>query len=72
MPKSRNRKNHKKKVQARNMRLKGEQKKMMEQMEVLKDQYLKEINKKSEETSKDDSGDVPFTLGPESIQPTKM
>ena len=51
---------------------KGEQKKMMEQMEVLKDQYLKEINKKSEETSKDDSGDVPFTLGPESIQPTKM
>ena len=42
MPKSRNRKNHKKKVQARNMRLKGEQKKMMEQMEVLKDQYLKE------------------------------
>ena len=49
MPKSRNRKNHKKKVQARNMRLKGEQKKMMEQMEVLKDQYLKEINKKSEE-----------------------
>ena len=32
MPKSRNRKNHKKKVQARNMRLKGEQKKMMEQM----------------------------------------
>ena len=45
MPKSRNRKNHKKKVQARNMRLKGEQKKMMQQMEELQKKYVEEMAK---------------------------
>tara|TARA_Y100000592_G_scaffold10697_1_gene15130 strand:- start:134 stop:325 length:192 start_codon:yes stop_codon:yes gene_type:complete len=61
MPKSRNRKNHKKKVQARNMRLKGEQKKMMQQMEELQKKYVEEMANKAKES--EDSGEVPFTLG---------
>jgi len=61
MPKSRNRKNHKKKVQARNMKLKGQQKKMMQQMEDLQKKYVEEMATKAKES--EDSGDVPFTLG---------
>tara|TARA_R100001509_G_scaffold155495_1_gene118024 strand:+ start:663 stop:854 length:192 start_codon:yes stop_codon:yes gene_type:complete len=60
MPKSRNRKNHKKKVQARNTRIKGEQKKMMQQMEELQKKYVEEMAKKAKES--EDSGEVPFTL----------
>ena len=58
MPKSRNRKNHKKKVHARNMRLASQQKQMVKQMEELKEKYTEEMNKKSD----DETGEVPFTL----------
>jgi len=61
MPKSRNRKDHKKKVAARNMRKKGEQKKMMQQMEELQKKYVEEMANKAKES--EDSGEVPFTLG---------
>ena len=61
MPKSRNRKNHKKKVQARNMKLKGQQKKMMEQMEELQKKYVEEMANKAKES--ESTGEVPFTLG---------
>jgi len=61
MPKSRNRKNHKQKVQARNSKLKGQEKKMMEQMEDLQKKYVEEMANKAKES--DDSGEVPFTLG---------
>ena len=61
MPKSRNRKNHKKKVQARNTRIKGEQKKMMQQMEELQKKYVEEMANKAKES--EDTGEVPFTLG---------
>jgi len=60
MPKSRNRKNHKKKVQARKLRLASQQKEMMKQMEQLKEKYMEEMSKKD---SPDESGEVPFTLG---------
>ena len=63
MPKSRNRKNHKKKVQARNIRVASQRKKAMEQMEALREQYASEKDKKTKEDSTVDSGDVPFTLG---------
>ena len=63
MPKSRNRKNHKKKVQARKLRVDSQRKKAMEQMEALKEQYASEKAKKTKESSTVDSGDVPFTLG---------
>ena len=49
MPKSRNRKNHKKKVAARNMRLVSEKKQMVKQLESMKEAYMKakqEKNKK--------------------------
>ena len=46
MAKSKNRKNHKKKVQARNMRLASQQKEMVKQMEELKEKYTEEMNKK--------------------------
>jgi len=62
MPKSRNRKNHKKKVANRNLRLKIQQKQMMDKVEELKEQYIEEMAKKAKETSEEDSGDVPFTL----------
>jgi len=61
MPKSRNRKNHNQKVQARNSKLKGQEKKMMEQMEDLQKKYVEEMANKAKES--DDSGEVPFTLG---------
>ena len=41
MPKSRNRKNHKKKVAARNMRLASQQKEMVKQLEAMKEAYVK-------------------------------
>ena len=63
MPKSRTRKNHKKKVAARNIKLKNEAKKMETAMEDLKKAYVEEMAKKAKETSTEDSGDVPFTLG---------
>jgi cell division protein FtsB len=63
MPKSRNRKDHKKKVQARNTKLTSERNKAMQQMEELKEQYTSEMAKKAKEDSTSDSGDVPFTLG---------
>ena len=59
MPKSRNRKNHKKKVANRNLRLKIEQKQMMDKVEELKEKYIEEM---AEESSEEDSGDVSFTL----------
>ena len=61
MPKSRNRKDHKKKVAARNRKIKGEQKKMMQQMEDLQKKYVEEMANKAKES--EDSGEVPFTLG---------
>jgi len=63
MPKSRNRKDHKKRVANRNARLKIQQKQMMDKVEELKEQYVEEMQKNSKETSKEDSGDVSFTLG---------
>ena len=63
MPKSRNRKNHKKKVQARNTRLQAQQKQMMQQIDDLKEKYEKEMSDKATSSSEEDSGDVPFTLG---------
>tara|TARA_R110000824_G_scaffold5142_1_gene23875 strand:- start:6755 stop:6946 length:192 start_codon:yes stop_codon:yes gene_type:complete len=61
MPKSRNRKDHKKKVVARNMKKKGEQKKMMKEMEDLQKKYVDEMATKAKES--EDTGEVPFTLG---------
>ena len=66
MPKSRNRKNHKKKVQARNIRVASQRKKAMEQMEALREQYASEMTKKANEGKEEstvNSEDVPFTLG---------
>ena len=63
MPKSKNRKNHKKKVQARNLRIKIEQKKMAQQLDDLKEKYTQEMADKAKESSEEDSGDVPYTLG---------
>tara|TARA_Y100001973_G_C4968732_1_gene218511 strand:+ start:303 stop:488 length:186 start_codon:yes stop_codon:yes gene_type:complete len=59
MPKSRNRKNHKKKVAARNMRLASQQKEMVKQLEVMKEAYVKAKQEKEQE----ETGEVPFTLG---------
>jgi len=61
MPKSRNRKNHKKKVAARKVRVETQQKQMIKQMEMLKEQYVEEMAKKAREG--DEAGEVPFTLG---------
>ena len=62
MQKSKNRKNHKKKVQARNNRIKSESKKMESAIEELKKTYVEEMAKKAKENSTEDSGDVPFTF----------
>ena len=43
------------------MRLKGEQKKMMQQMEELQKKYVEEMANKAKES--EDTGEVPFTLG---------
>jgi len=58
MPKSRNRKNHKKKVAARKVRVEAQQKQMIKQLEEMKNKYS-EVQKKQES---DSSGEVPFTL----------
>ena len=60
MPKSRNRKNHKKKVAARKMRVAAQQKQMMKQMEKLQQTYADEMAQKAKEGN--ESADVPFTL----------
>ena len=46
MAKSKNRKNHKKKVAARNQRLAHEKKQMEKQMELLQKKYVEELAKK--------------------------
>ena len=63
MPKSKNRKNHKKRVAARNMRLKGEAKKMQETINAVQEAYVKKMAEDAKNNPKEDSGDVPFTLG---------
>ncbi len=63
MPKSKNRKNHKKRVEARNMRLKGEAKKMQETINAVQEAYVKKMAEDAKNNPKEDSGDVPFTLG---------
>ena len=63
MPKSRNRKNHKKKVAARNMKLKGEAKKMQETLEAVQEAYIKKMAEDAKNKSQEDSGEVTFTLG---------
>ena len=64
MPKSKNRKNHKKRVASRNMRLKGEAKKMQETINAVQEAYVKKMAEDAKNNPKEDSGDVPFTLGP--------
>ena len=61
MAKSKNRKNHKKKVAARNQRLVHEKKQMEKQMELLQKKYVEEMDKKAKEDEVD-SGEVPLTL----------
>ena len=61
MAKSKNRKNHKKKVLARNQRLVHEKNQMSKQMEELQKMYVEEMAKKAKE-NEIDSGEVPLTL----------
>ena len=61
MAKSKNRKNHKKKVAARNQRLAHEKNQMAKQMEDLQKMYVEEMAKKAKE-NETDSGEVPLTL----------
>ena len=61
MPKSKNRKNHKKKVSAWKDRVVSQQKQAIKQMEMLKEKYVEEMAKKAKEG--DETGEVPFTLG---------
>ena len=61
MAKSKNRKDHKKKVAARNQKLVHEKNQMNKQMEELQKMYVEEMAKKAKE-SESDSGDVPLTL----------
>jgi hypothetical protein len=63
MAKSRTRKNHKKKVAARNMKLKSEAKKMQETIDAVQEAYVKKMAADAKDNPKEDSGDVPFTLG---------
>ncbi len=60
MPKSRNRKNHKKKVASRKVRLESQQKQMMKKMTELQEKY-----KEEQANEAGDSGEVPFTFGGE-------
>ena len=54
MAKSKNRKDHKKRVQARNLRLKQEKKRVMEQLEMLrKIEFLKQ-----KESEKEHEGEI--------------
>jgi len=58
MPKSRNRKNHKKKVASRKVRVEAQQKQMIKQLEEMKNKHSE--GQKSQEP--ESVGDVPFTL----------
>eukprot|EP01050_Picozoa_sp_SAG11_P001542 SAG11_NODE_67_length_18762_cov_13.942560_23_plen_63_part_00 len=62
MPKSRNRKNHSKKVLTRNLKLKQQQNALTKQMELMKEEYIKEMAEKAKEKEAN-SGEVPLTLG---------
>tara|TARA_B100000287_G_C20135585_1_gene584041 strand:+ start:346 stop:534 length:189 start_codon:yes stop_codon:yes gene_type:complete len=62
MPKSRNRKNHSKKVAARNQRLKQQQNALTKQMEIMKEEYIKKMAEKAKE-EETNAGEVPLTLG---------
>jgi hypothetical protein len=62
MAKSKNRKNHKKKVAARKLRVVGEKNALQKQVEILKKTYIEEMEKKSKE-SEESAGEVPLTLG---------
>ncbi len=59
MPKSKNRKNHKKKVSAWKDRVVSQQKQMMKQLEEMKNKFVEEQKAKESEST----GEVPFTLG---------
>jgi|TARA_R110000824_G_scaffold40303_1_gene121027 tyrosyl-tRNA synthetase len=61
MAKSKNRKDHKKKVAARNQRLVHEKNQMEKQMEELQKLYVEEMAKKAKEDELD-SGEVPLKL----------
>jgi RNase P subunit RPR2 len=61
MPKSRNRKNHKKKVASRNQKLAHQKNQMAKQMEELQKMYVEEMDKKAKKDDVD-SGEVPLTL----------
>ena len=61
MPKSRNRKNHSKKVAARNQRLKQQQNALTKQMEIMKEEYIKKMAEKAKE-EETNAGEVPLTL----------
>ncbi len=61
MAKSKNRKDHKKKVAARNQRLVHEKNQMTKQMEEMQKMYVEEMAKKTKE-NETDSGEVPLTL----------
>ena len=58
MPKSKNRKNHKKKVSAWKDRVASQQKQMIKQLEEIKTKYAEEQQLKESEST----GEVPFTL----------
>ena len=62
MPKSRNRKNHKKKVEARNNKLKQQQNALNKQIESLQEEYAKKMSEKVKE-NETNSGEVPLTFG---------
>jgi len=61
MAKSKNRKDHKKKVAARNQRLVHEKNQMTKQMEEMQKMYVEEMAKKAKD-NETDSGEVPLTL----------
>ena len=61
MAKSKNRKDHKKKVAARNQKLVHEKNQMNKQMEELQKMYVEEMDKKTK-GDEVDSGEVPLTL----------
>ena len=61
MPKSRNRKNHKKKVAARKNKLQQQQNIYNKKVEELQKEYIDKLDKKAEE-EKGYAGEVPLTL----------
>tara|TARA_R110002167_G_scaffold31167_1_gene102640 strand:- start:85 stop:273 length:189 start_codon:yes stop_codon:yes gene_type:complete len=62
MPKSRNRKNHSKKVISRKLKLKQEENSMNKQIEILKEEYIKKMAEKTKEVEPN-AGEVPLKLG---------